>query len=135
MKSHRPERVGNVIRQVVSEAIAGRLSDPRIETLTSVTRVEVSHDLEHAKVYVSVIGEAAKGPLTVNGLNSAAGLIRRMVGDQLSLRRTPNLVFYLDESIKKATETIRLIDEAMAEIRASSPEDDAPEGGASGVDA
>jgi len=136
MKSHRPERVGNVVRQVVSEAISSRLSDPRIEPLTSVTRVEVSADLEPAKIHVSVIGDNQTGRLTVTGLNSAAGHIRRMLGDQLHLRRTPHLSFHLDDSIKRATETIRLIDEAMAELRPS-PEDDSarPDDDASGVDA
>lgn len=61
MKSYRPERVANVIREVVSDAISTRLNDPRIEPMSSVTRVEVSPDLEHAKVWVSVLGEASVG--------------------------------------------------------------------------
>lgn len=142
MKSHRPERVGNVVRQVVSEAIASRLSDPRIEPLTSVTRVDVTPDLEHAKVHVSVMGDERAGRLTLAGLNSAAGHIRRMLGDQLSLRRTPGLSFHLDVSIKRAADTIRLIDEAMAELREASPDhetdgesEDGAEGEGRGVDA
>lgn len=124
MKSHRPERVGNVVRQVVSEAIASRLSDPRIEPLTSVTRVEVTPDLEHAKVHVSVIGDERAGKLTLAGLNSAAGHIRRMLGGELNLRRTPSLTFHLDVSLKRAAETIRLIDEAMAELRDTTGDSD-----------
>ena len=56
MKSFRPERVGHLIREVVSEAISNRLNDPRVEPLSSVTRVEVTADMEHAKVWVSVMG-------------------------------------------------------------------------------
>lgn len=117
MKSFRPERVAQVIREVVSEAIASKLNDPRIEPLSSVTRVEVSGDLEHAKVWVSVMGAAAAGRRTLAGLQAAAGYVQRLVAAELSLRVTPHLSFHLDESLKKAAETIRLIDESMAEIR------------------
>lgn len=117
MKSYRPERVANVIRSVVSEAIATRLNDPRIEPLSSVTRVEVSGDLEHAKVWVSVIGDAAAGRRTIAGLKAAGGFVQRLVAAELSLRSVPRLAFHLDESLKKAAETIRIIDDNMAEIR------------------
>ncbi|HOB74365.1 MAG TPA: 30S ribosome-binding factor RbfA [Phycisphaerae bacterium] len=117
MKSYRPERVANVIREVVSDAISTRLNDPRIEPMSSVTRVEVSPDLEHAKVWVSVLGEASVGRRTISGLKAAAGYVQRLVGAELSLRTTPHLTFHLDESLKKAAETIRIINESMEEIR------------------
>jgi ribosome-binding factor A len=117
MKSHRPERVANIIRQVVSDAIANKLSDPRIEPLSSVTRVEVSGDLEYAKVFVSVMGEAGAGRRTMAGLNSATGAVQRMVARKLPIRHCPRLSFHLDESIKRAAETIRLIDASMAEAQ------------------
>lgn len=125
MKSYRPERVGQVIREVVSEAIASKLNDPRIEPLSTVTRVEVTADLEHAKVWVSVMGEAAAGRKTIAGLKAAAGYVQRLVGSALAIRATPHLTFHLDESLKKAAETIRLINESMEEIRqrdAAAPE-------------
>ena len=117
MKSFRPERVASVIQQVVSEAIAQKLSDPRIATMTSVTRVEVTHDLEHAKVFVSVMGDAAVQRRTMQGLKSAAGMVQKLLAGELPIRQCPHLSFHLDESIKRAAETYRLIDEAMAEIR------------------
>lgn len=117
MKSFRPERVASVIQQVVSEAIAQKLSDPRIEPMTSVTRVDVSHDLEHAKVFVSVMGGDAVQRRTMQGLKSAAGLIQKLLAGELPIRQCPHLRFQLDESIKRAAETYRLIDEAMAELR------------------
>ena len=132
MKSHRPERVANVIRQVVSSAIASKLSDPRIEPLSSVTRVELGGDMEHAKIWVSVMGEESAGKLTVVGLNSAVSYLQRLVGQQLSIRRIPRLSFYLDESIKKGDEVLRLIDEAAAEFRDSPLIDEVPEDEPSG---
>ncbi len=115
MKSHRPERVANVIRAVVSDAIVNKLNDPRIAPLSSVTRVEVSGDLEYAKVWVSVMGEEAARRLTIAGLRSAAGLVQRLLGRRLPIRHCPRLSFHLDESIKKGAETIRLIDETMSQ--------------------
>jgi ribosome-binding factor A len=133
MKSHRPERVAHVIRQVVSDAIANRLSDPRIAPFSSVTRVEMSPDLEHARVYVSVMGEPAAQRTTLAGLRSAAGAVQRMLARELTLRHCPRLTFELDESIKKGAETIRLINEAMAELHREHPEEnqepDAPRSG------
>ena len=120
MKSYRPERVANVVRSVVSDAIANKLSDPRIATLSSVTRVEVSGDLEHAKVWVSVMGEESVQRRTLAGLRSATGLVQRLLGRELPIRHCPRLSFHLDESIKKAAEMIRLIDETMSQTRADS---------------
>ena len=115
MKSFRPERVAHLVRAVVSDAISHKLSDPRIEPFSSVTRVEVSRDLEYAQVFVSVMGDAAVRRRTMHGLNSAAGHIQRPVARQLPIRHCPQLSFHLDESIKRAVETIQLIDETMAE--------------------
>jgi len=115
MKSFRPERVAHIVRAVVGDAISHKLSDPRIEPLSSVTRVEVSRDLEHVKVFVSVMGGASVRRRTMNGLTSATGHIQRLVARQLPIRHCPKLSFHLDESIKRAVETIQLIDETMAE--------------------
>jgi ribosome-binding factor A len=115
MKSFRPQRVANVIREVVSEAIAGKLSDPRIGSLVSVTRVEVTADLEHAKVFFSVMGPPAAERRTMQGLQSAVGVVQRMVARELSIRQCPKLSFHLDETIKRTAETLRIINETMAE--------------------
>lgn len=125
MKTFRPQRVANVVRTVVSGAIAGKLSDPRIEPLTSVTRVEVSGDLEHAKVFVSVMGAVAVQRRTMRGLASATGLLQTMVARELPIRQCPRLSFHLDESIKRGAETIRIINATMAEYEEdpAEPED------------
>jgi len=122
MKSFRPERVANVVRAVVGDAITNKLSDPRIEPITSVTRVEVSMDLEHARVFISVMGPPASQRRTMKGLASALGYIQTLVARQLPIRQCPQLTFHLDESIKRAAETIQLINETMAEYGDSSRE-------------
>ena len=115
MKSFRPARVALNVRVVVSDAISHKLNDPRIEPLSSVTRVEVTRDLEYAKIFVSVMGDAAVQRRTMAGLNSAGGLVRRLVARQLPIRHCPQLSFHLDDSIQRAAEMIQLIDETMAE--------------------
>lgn len=116
MKSFRPERVAHVIRAVVSEAITNRLSDPRIVPLSSVTRVEVTADLEHAKVWISVMGPEPSQRRTIAGLRSARGFVQKLVAQELAIRTCPQISFVLDRSIKKAAETMALIDQAMAEL-------------------
>lgn len=114
MKGYRPERVATIVRSVVSDAIANKLSDPRIAPLASVTRVEVSGDLEYAKVWISVLGEESVQQRTLAGLCSAAGYVQRLVGGELSIRHCPKLSFHLDTSLKKAAETIQLIEEVTS---------------------
>lgn len=112
--SHRPQRIANVVREVVSDAIANRISDPRVSTLTSVTRVEMTRDLHFADVFVSVIGEVAEGATTMKGLNSARGLIQKLVARRLDIRTCPHVRLHLDEGLKRAAETIDRINQ-MAE--------------------
>ena len=121
MKSYRPQRVSNVVREVVSDAIANKLNDPRIAPFSSVTRVEVSRHLEYARVYVSVMGPPEVQRRTMKGLESALGVVQRLVAGELRIRQCPRLSFHLDESIKRAAETIKIINETMAEYQQSAP--------------
>jgi ribosome-binding factor A len=114
--SRRTERIGNLIRAVVAEAIQSRLSDPRIEPLTSVTRVEVSADLAVARVYVSIMAPESRQQLCLAGLGHAAGRLRTMVAEELTLRQAPRLEFVLDDSIQRSFRTVQAIDAAMAEL-------------------
>jgi ribosome-binding factor A len=102
---------------VVGDAIANRLHDPRIEPMSSVTRVDVSADLEHVRIWVSVMGNEAAQRRTIDGLQSARGHVQRLVARQLPLRQCPKIAFRLDESIKRGMETIRIIEESVAEDR------------------
>lgn len=112
--SRRTERVASLIRQIIASAIQSRLSDPRVERLTSVTGVEVSPDLSVAKIRVSVLAPASRRKLTLEALRSASRRLRTMVGQELAVRQVPELIFYLDESIQHGIETERAIDEALA---------------------
>src|SRR5262245_7723285 len=116
MKTHRLARVAEVVREVASETILFELQDPRIKGVT-VTRAEVSADLQHAKVYVSLMGSPQEQKLCMHGLKSAAGFIQSKLGSRLKTRFTPTIGFILDEGVKKSIEVSRLINEALAQSR------------------
>ena len=112
MKTHRLARVAEAIREVASETILFELRDPRVKRVT-VTRAEVSGDLQHAKVYVSIMGTPKEQQLTMHGLKSATGFIQSKLAARLQTRYTPQLAFVLDEGVKKSLEVTRLINEAL----------------------
>jgi len=94
--------------------IAGELSDPRIGFAT-LTRVELSGDLRHARVLVSVLGNEEDQVKTLEGLSSAAGYVRRQLGKRLRLRRTPELVFVLDHGVEESLKIESLLQELKRE--------------------
>src|SRR5262245_25474322 len=112
MKSHRLARVNEVIRETAASTILFEIKDPRVKNVT-VTRAEVSADLQHAKVYVSVMGSEKEQQLTMHGLKSAAGFVQTKVADRLTTRYVPHITFILDEGVKKSIEVARLIREAQ----------------------
>ncbi|HXG10796.1 MAG TPA: 30S ribosome-binding factor RbfA [Gemmataceae bacterium] len=114
MKAYRLERVAEAIREVASETILFELRDPRIKGVT-VTRAEVSGDLQHAKVYVSVMGTPKEQELCMHGLRSAAGFVQSKLAARLQTRFTPQLRFVLDQGVKKSIEMTRLINEAKGQ--------------------
>jgi len=114
MKTHRLARVAEAVREVASETILFELRDPRVKLVT-VTRAEVSGDLQHAKVYVSVMGTDKEQQLTLRGLRHAAGFIQSKLARRLQTRFTPTLNFILDKGVKNSIEMTRLINEALAE--------------------
>jgi ribosome-binding factor A len=116
MKTHRLARVAEVIREVASETILFELKDPRVKGVT-VTRAEVSADLQHAKVFVSIMGSPQEQKLTMHGLQHAAGFVQSKLGSRLKTRFTPTIKFILDEGVKKSIEVSRLINEALAQSR------------------
>ena len=113
MKTHRLARVAEAVREVASETILYELRDPRVKLVT-VTRTEVSGDLQHAKVYVSVMGTDKEQLLTLRGLRHAAGFIQSKLARRLQTRFTPVLTFVLDQGVKQSIEMTRLINEALA---------------------
>ena len=114
MKAHRLARVAEVIREVASQTILFELGDPRVKGVT-VTRAEVSGDLQHAKVHVSIMGTAQEQKLCMHGLKHAAGFVQSRLAGRLQTRFTPTIKFILDEGVKKSIEMTRLINEALAE--------------------
>ena len=96
--SYRMRRVNEAIKEILSEAIAEDLKDPRIGFVT-VTGVDATSDLRHAKVFVSVLGKQAEKEATLKGLRSALGYLQGVINDELHLKRTPTLEFLYDESI------------------------------------
>ena len=114
MKTHRLARVREVIREVASETILFELRDPRVKNVT-VTRAEVSADLQHAKVYVSVMGSPKEQELCMHGLRHAAGFVQSKLASRLKTRFTPVITFVLDQGVKKSIEMTRLINEALAQ--------------------
>jgi ribosome-binding factor A len=123
MKAYRLERVAEVVREVASETILFELQDPRVHGVT-VTRAEVSGDLQHAKVYVSVMGTPQEQNLCLHGLNHASGFVQSKLATRMKTRFTPVLHFILDKGVKNSIEISRLINEALAQS-ASGPGVDA----------
>jgi ribosome-binding factor A len=114
MKTHRLARVAEVIREVASETILFELRDPRVKGVT-VTRAEVSADLQHAKVYVSIMGTNKEQDLCMHGLRHAAGYIQSKLAKRLQTRFTPTVKFIVDHGVKNSIEISRLINEALAQ--------------------
>lgn len=114
MPAARMRRVNEAVREVVSAHIAGDLKDPRIGFVT-VTGVETSTDLRHARVYVSVLGSEDEREAALDGLTSARGFLQAQVGTELRMKRTPTLEFVNDPSIEHGMKMERLISEVTDE--------------------
>jgi ribosome-binding factor A len=106
--SRRTERVSEAIREVVSRAILFEIKDPRVQGVT-VTRCEVTGDLRHSKVYVSLMGTESAQKLSLRGLESARGFLQRKVADRLETRYTPHIDIVVDDSVKRSLEIARLL--------------------------
>lgn len=106
--SHRPERVAESIRQTVAAFLTENVRDPRIGFVT-VTAVEVTPDLAHARVRVSVMGSEEDKAKSLEGLASAARFLRAQLGRELTLRVTPELRFELDRGLEHAQRIDRVL--------------------------
>ncbi|MGL5641460.1 MAG: 30S ribosome-binding factor RbfA [Paraclostridium sp.] len=96
---NRTQRIGEEIRKVVSTMLISGIKDYRINSLISVTDVEVTTDLSYAYVYVSILGGNKESSMA--GLKNACGYIRKEVGKNVKLRHTPEIIFKIDDSIEK----------------------------------
>jgi ribosome-binding factor A len=118
----RPERVADSIRAEVSTMIARELHDPGVGFVT-ITRVQVSPDLQHARVFYTSLGDAVARKTTARALERAAGFMRRQIGQRLRLRRAPEVTFEFDESIGHQDR----VEQLLREIAAAPDAPDAPD--------
>jgi ribosome-binding factor A len=110
MAAGRMRRVNEAVREVLSARLAEGLNDPRIGFVT-VTSVETSPDLRHARVYVSVLGTESERADTLAGLDSAHGVLQQSIAGALRMKRTPTLQFVFDESIDRGMRISRLLED------------------------
>lgn len=110
MNRKRISRISEEVRKIVSELLTRGLKDPRVSSMTSITKVEVTGDLRYANIFVSVLGDKSVKEETLEGLESAKGFIRKEIGSKLDLRYVPEPIFYLDESIEQGIYISKLID-------------------------
>lgn len=110
----RTDRIGDQIRSEIADIIVRRLKDPRVGFVT-VTSVEVSEDLRHAKVFVSILGDEKTQSETMNGLKSAAGFIRGEIGRRIRIKFNPEIIFKLDKSIEEAAHILGILEEIKKE--------------------
>lgn len=119
--TRRPDRVAEAIREEVANFLAEGVKDPRVVGLVTVTGVDITRDLRHAKVYVSILGSDAERAATLDGLTSVASHLRPRIGRALRLRLAPEIQFQLDQSVADAAR----IETLLAQINDARTTDDA----------
>lgn len=125
--SDRMIRISEEVKRALSELIRKELKDPRLPAVVSLTHVKVAKDMKTCKVYVSVFGSEEEKQNAIVALKSAAGFLRREIGRRLLIRATPELFFYLDESIAKGMQMSKLIDEVMESTKQTNENTDLEE--------
>lgn len=117
MKIDRASRVGDEMRNTISDILRNDVKDPRIPLMTSVLEVRMSHDLSHATVYLSVMADEKEKQDFREAIASASGFIKREVSRRISLRVAPEMHFVFDDSIEKGMRLMKLIDQTVKEDR------------------
>src|SRR5438876_10119376 len=107
--TRRVERINELLRDELSELIGRELKDPRLAGLVSITEVETTNDLRHAKVFVSVFGSDDERESSLVALRNAAGFLRREVAQRITMRHMPELDFRLDSSLEHGDHILRLL--------------------------
>lgn len=120
--NNRTRRIAEEIRKIVSTMLINGIKDPRINSLVSVTDVEVTSDLSYAYIYVSILGGDEES--TLEGLKSACGYIRREVGKNIKIRHIPEIIFKKDDSLLKGMYMDELIKKVNSGYKSSSEEDE-----------
>jgi ribosome-binding factor A len=110
----RQDQLSEVITRELSDLMRSRMKDPRIG-FASITDVDVSADLRHAKVFVSVMGTSEEQHATMKGLDHATGFLRHELAQRLTVRHVPEIAFKLDESIARGAHVLDLINRVAAD--------------------
>lgn len=107
----RVSRVSSLIKREVSQMLLNGIKDDRVGAgMVSVTDVDVSGDLQHAKIFVSIYGSEEAKLETMEGLKASTGYVRRELGQRIRLRRTPEVIFLEDRSLERGDRTLNLLD-------------------------
>ena len=114
--SRRIEKVAALIRREISELLINGIRDARVhQGMVTITDVEVSGDLQHCKIFVSIFGEETSREEILSGLRASTGFVRGELGRRLKMRRSPEVVFYLDRGIEKGTSVLNLLGKLQQE--------------------
>ena len=123
-QSYRPDRVGDQIRKELSELLArGEVHDPGIGFIT-LTRVQVSGDLQHAHVYYTTLGDPKARIETANALERATPFFRRQIGARVRLRRVPEIEFRFDDTVEHQDRIEQILSDLRKEERPPDPNDE-----------
>lgn len=126
--SRRISRVASLIQQEVSSMLLNDIKDDRVGAgMVSVTDVDVSGDLQHAKIYVSIYGTEDAKKETMAGLKSATGYVRRELGQRIRLRRTPEVIFIEDRALERGDRMLALLNQLSEERQSKANDNDVPE--------
>ena len=108
-------RINDEIMRETAEIIRSELKDPRIDTITSVTKASVTNDLKLCRLYVSIMGDEAHKKEVAAGLESSKGFIRKLLAERINLRVTPEISFHIDDSLDYSYKIDALLKNAMEE--------------------
>ena len=122
MKKNRLNRINSLLKEVIFEVIQREVRNPHVTTFVSVTQVDTSADLHHAKVYISLIGSNEEKQKVLSALQSAAGFIAVHAAEKVELRYFPNLTFKLDTAAEEHMKIQKILDNIEKE-RLSRPND------------
>lgn len=127
MKKNRLERINSLLREVISDVIQKQVRNPHVNLFVSVTSVDTSADLYHAKVYISMIGTDEQKQQVLQALQSAAGFIAVQASHQTDLRHFPNLIFKLDRAAEDHFKIQTILSKIEKERQARSPDETSDE--------
>lgn len=108
---NRIDRINSLLKEVIAEVIRKRVRNPKINQFLTVTRVETTKDLKHAKVFISLIGDEEEKAQTLKALKSAAGFIGVNAAKQVTLRFFPTLSFVIDDTVEKQMHIHNILEE------------------------